>query len=287
MSAVAPEVRAAALHGWQREVHWEQVWGTVVTFDVRGEQLSGDVKPAIARAAAFLHDVDGWFSTYRVDTPITAIRNGLMPEEQAPRVVREVLAQCRLARDITHGTFDPWAVPGGVDPSGYVKGWAADVAAEMLAEDGFDNVSINAAGDVTCRGFQSPDQPWVVGIRHPEFEHQVVRTAEIFDSAIATSGLYERGDHITDPSTGRQSVALDSATVIGPDGGLADAIATALVIAGVQGLKYFEFLPGWSGYLIKDGRASFFGPAFDDDPESADHAAASPMDSNMHTTKGD
>ena len=261
-AAVSGLVFEADLGGWQRHVHWEPVWGTVVTFDVRGPQLDDGVRAAVAEASKFLHDVDAWFSTYRADTPITAIRNGLMPEAHAPRIVREVLDSCRYVRSLTDGIFDPWMVTGGVDPSGYVKGWAADVAAEMLVARGYENVSVNAAGDVTCRGFQSPAMPWVVGIRHPDFVDQVVRTVEVADASIATSGRYERGNHILDPRRGVAAVDLDSATVVGPDGGLADALATALCICGLEGLKFFQTLPGWSGYLIKDGRASYFGPAF-------------------------
>lgn len=256
-------VTEATLGGWERHVYWERVWGTIVTFDVRGESVGRDVREAVAEAAAFLHDVDSWFSTYRVDTPITALRNGLMAESQAPSVVRQVLDRCRAIRRLTRGAFDPWAVPGGVDPSGFVKGWAADIAAQIVVDHGFSNVSVNAAGDVACRGLQSPDQPWVVGILHPESNTEVVRTVELTECSIATSGLFERGNHIIDPHRGVHEVRLDSATVIGPDGGLADALATALLLEGEDGLRFFAGLSDWSGYLMRGGRASYFGPAFE------------------------
>lgn len=265
-STASPLITSADLGGWQRHVHWERVWGTVVTFDVRGETVDDDVRAAVEDAAAFLHDVDAWFSTYRVDTPITALRNGLIDESQTPAVVRQVLSRCRRIRALTGGLFDPWAVSGGIDPSGYVKGWAADVAAQMIVDAGFPNVSVNAAGDVACRGHQAPSQPWVVGILHPRSNTDVIRTVEVADSVIATSGLFERGNHIIDPQKGVNEVSLESATVIGPDGGLADALATALCIAGADGLRFFAGLSDWSGYLVSDGRASYFGPAFDAKP---------------------
>jgi thiamine biosynthesis lipoprotein len=253
----------ASLNGWVREVHAEEVWGTVVTFDVRDEVLDEGAAEAIAEASAWLHQVDAWFSTYRLDTPITALRNGLATIDQMPSVVRDVLARCAMVRDLTGGVFDPWSVHGGVDPSGFVKGWAADVAADMIVDRGYPNVAVNAAGDVTLRGFQSPDQPWVVGIRHPVDPMAVVRTVEALDCAVATSGEYERGKHILDPVTGTTNVKLTSATVVGPDGGVADALATALVIQGADGVQWFNDLPDWSGYLITDDIAQFFGPAFD------------------------
>jgi thiamine biosynthesis lipoprotein len=264
-----PTVTFAALGGWSRHVHIEQVWGTVVTFDVRAAEDSQDAGGfgpaaalAVAEAVEFLHDVDAWFSTYRVDTPVTALRNGLLDMDDMPPVVQGVLDDCWRLRVLTEGVFDPWSVPGGVDPSGYVKGWAADVAADIVVDRGFPNVSVNAAGDVTCRGHQSPDQPWVVGIRHPAHADQIVRTVAAVDEAVATSGCYERGAHVHDPRRGVAAVALDSATVVGPDGGMADALATALLVAGPDGAGWFAELPGWSAYLVSGDQATYFGPAF-------------------------
>lgn len=249
--------------GWDRAVHQEEVWGTVVTFDIRDEHLDESALEAIAEAVDYLHQVDRWFSTYRIDTPITALRMGFADLSQMPAVVRDVLSRCELVKALTHGVFDPWAVDGGVDPSGFVKGWAADVAADKIVSHGFMNVAVNAAGDITCRGEQSPGQPWIIGIRHPEDAQTIVATTEVVEGAIATSGEYERGKHIVNPLTGKRDMALRSATVVGPDGGMADALATALLIAGIPGVEWFAQLPGWSGYLIEGETAHFFGPAFD------------------------
>ncbi len=256
-------VTEASLEGWVRETHQEEVWGTVVTFDVRDDELDEGASEAIEASCRFLHDVDAWFSTYRMDTPITALRMGLSGLGEMPPVVQQVLSACEAVRDLTEGAFDPWKVPGGVDPSGYVKGWAADVAADMIVSQGYLNVSVNAAGDVSCRGYQSPDQPWVVGIRHPVDPMAVVAATAVFEAAIATSGEYERGRHIIDPRVMRREVQLSSATVVGPDGGVADAMATALLIEGLDGVRWFGALPGWSAYLIEGETAHFFGPAFD------------------------
>jgi thiamine biosynthesis lipoprotein len=262
-------VAFAGLDGWGRLVHAEHVWGTVVTIDVRGPGIGvgdgADDEPpcaALADAVSFLHDVDAWFSTFRADSPITALRNGLHELSDMPTVVRDVLDDCERIRLLTNGVFDPWAVPGGVDPSGYVKGWAADIVAEMLIATGYPNVCVNAAGDVACRGEQSPQTPWHVGIRHPGRADQVVRTIVAIDEAVATSGCYERGAHIMNPHARTSEMQLDSATVVGPDGGVADALATALVIAGIDGAQWFAELPGWSAYLVASHQATFFGPAF-------------------------
>jgi thiamine biosynthesis lipoprotein len=248
---------------WQQRVHVEPVWGTHVTFDLRGEELPSDVDEILASATAYLHQVDAWFSTYRVDTPITMYRNGLIPLFRTPTVVQEVLSACHFAKALTEGAFDPWAVKGGVDPSGYVKGWAAGQVADQLVAAGIRNVCVNASGDIACRGQQAPGEPWAIGIINPYDTQQIVEVVHVGDGAVATSGLYERGNHVTNPRTGRTEVHYDSATIVGPDAGLADALATAALLEGPSAARWFADLPEWSVYFIKDGVVSFFGPAFD------------------------
>ena len=264
MSAATEAVVTYAGPGaWQQRVHVEAVWGTHVTIDVRGEHLPDDIDALIADGVAYLHQVDAWFSTYRVDTPITMYRNGLIPIFRTPTVVQEVLEACRYAKTLTHGAFDPWAVKGGVDPSGYVKGWAAGQLADQLVRSGVRNVCVNASGDIACRGLQAEGEPWAIGIINPYDTQQIVEVVHVRDGAIATSGLYERGNHIANPRTGSREVHYDSATIVGPDAGLADALATAALVEGPGAAAWFAHLPDWSVYLIKDGQVSFFGPAFD------------------------
>ena len=258
-----PTVTYAGPGEWQQLLHVEHVWGTAVILDFRGDVLPDDADQIMADSIAFLHQVDAWFSTYRADTPITMLRNGLIDLSRVPAIVREVLDACAYARQLTEGTFDPWAVPGGVDPSGYVKGWAAGRVADLAVARGIPHVSINASGDIACRGLQAPGEPWAIGVQNPYDRMQVIEVVHLDQGAIATSGLYERGAHIRDPRTGENVVALDQATVVGPDAGLADALATACLIEGLDCARWFAYLPGWSVYLVKDGEVSFFGPAFD------------------------
>jgi thiamine biosynthesis lipoprotein len=249
--------------GWQRATRSYDVWSTTVSLDARGPSAGAAAVAAFRQVVAFLDDVDGWFSTFRDDTPVHRLRTGQLDEAAAPAVVREVLAACRVAREVTQGAFDPWAVTGGVDPSGYVKGWAADRACSMLAAAGLANAYVNAGGDVVCRGFSEPGQPWRVGVRHPVQHDLVARVVEVFDAAVATSGTYERGLHVLDPRTGSPATGVVSATVVGPDGGLADAVATGLVVAGIDGLAWLSALPGeWSAYVIVGEEATYTGPAF-------------------------
>jgi len=93
----------------------------------------------------------------------------------------------------------------------------------------------------------------------------VLRIFEINDGAIATSGTYERGAHIFDPANGTIAIGAKSATVLGPDGGLTDALATALMVAGEDGAGWFAQpeLSEYSAWVIDrhSGGAWGIGPA--------------------------
>jgi thiamine biosynthesis lipoprotein len=154
--------------------------------------------------------------------------------------LQEVWQLCHEAKLLSDGYFDPWCVDGGFDPSGYVKGWASDRAISMLKADGVEHIQINAAGDLSLAGGHQPGKPWSIGIRHPEDAQTIVKVFDIIDGAIATSGTYERGSHIKDPHTGLIAIGARSATVYGPNGGIADALATALIVAGKDGAYLFQ-----------------------------------------------
>src|SRR4051794_38532462 len=98
----------------------------MVRLEARGDAAQVRAAQPFADVVSFLDDVGRWFSTFRDDTPVHLLRTGTVDESAVPDVVAEVIAGCRRARELTDGAFDPWAVRGGFDPSGYVKGWAAD-----------------------------------------------------------------------------------------------------------------------------------------------------------------
>jgi FAD:protein FMN transferase len=221
-----------------------ETWGTVILFEL-SSQLVGEEKLRVAadEAQGFLLNIDRLFSTYRPDSQVSEIRAGRLDIADADPLVKEVWDTCLLARDLTEGAFDPWQVDGGFDPSGFVKGWAADKCGEIFKKYGVENSLVNAAGDISVRGGLLSDGvvgPWPLQIRNPEKFDQVVKDVPMHDGAIATSGVSEKGSHIKDPFTGLIAIGALSATVVGPDGGMAEALATALVVAGKDGAVWFE-----------------------------------------------
>jgi thiamine biosynthesis lipoprotein len=219
-----------------RHVHVEHVMGTVVSLDVRGASAAV-AAGAFAPLTAWLHAVDARFSTYRDDSEIRRIDAGTLAVADASEDVRFVLDRCAALRAATGGAFDERAT-GRLDPSAFVKGWAVQRGADLLRAEGLRDFSLNAGGDVVVRGGALPARRWRVGIQHPHDRDAIAATVGITNSAVATSGLYERGAHLLDPRTGAAPEGVVSVTVTGPDLGLADAYSTAAFALGLDGPRW-------------------------------------------------
>ncbi|MEA2459536.1 MAG: FAD:protein transferase [Thermoleophilaceae bacterium] len=222
--------------------------GTAVSFDVRGGPPG-----AVADACAILHRADAVFSTWQPDSPMSRLRRGELSVGEAPGEIAEVLLLSAEAKRMSGGWFDPWRMPGGVDPTGLVKGWAAQRAADALRDAGAEAAMVNAAGDIVTFGEPEPGRAWRLGIRDPREPDRIGWVVAVRDGAIATSAAYERGDHVLDPHTGAPARAALSATVTGPDLTLADALATGLFAAGAAGLALIDALPGYAALLVEPG----------------------------------
>jgi len=129
-----------------------------------------------------------------------------------------------------------------IDLGGIAKGYAVEQALQWLRDAGVKNAIVNAGGGLGVIGTHG-DRPWRVGIRHPQGKG-VLASVTVHDSEqVHTSGNYERFReengvryaHIIDPRTGWPVEGITSATVIEKDGSIADAAATAMVVAGVNG----------------------------------------------------
>jgi len=247
-----PAAPSAAPEQARLSHHREQVMGTVVTIDFFGEAdavARTELYVRVARARAVLRRPDAVFSTYMEHSPINQLRRGEIIVAQAPPEVAEVLEGCARARTLSDGWFDPWAMPGGFDPTGYVKGWAAQRALSALSMTGVTGGIVNAAGDVVVSGSPGLGRAFRVAIVDPSDRLRMACAVELA-GGIATSGTYERGGHLIDPRTGQPAARAASASVTGPDLGLADALATALAVAGPAGLDFIEPIEGYEGFVI-------------------------------------
>jgi thiamine biosynthesis lipoprotein len=219
----------------------EHLWGTAITLDIRDATDDG----AAERVFEWFRRVDALFSTWRSDSEISRLARRELPLRDVSPEVRTVLDLCDRVNEETHGAFDiyfaadPRVVTregfGPIDPSGLVKGWALQRASEMLQRSGIGNFAINAGGDVITGGRPEPDSLWRVGIQHPWQRDKIAMVLALSDVGVATSGRYERGDHIIDPRTGLAACDLMSVSVVADDLALADGYATAALALGHEG----------------------------------------------------
>ncbi|WP_426510316.1 FAD:protein FMN transferase [Dactylosporangium sp. McL0621] len=237
-------------------VRVEHVMGMAVTLN-----LDGDDRPVyeLERLAddvfAWLRRVDETFSTYKPESEISRLGRGEVRRADCSPLVGEVLDRCTELWNATGGYFDVNA-GGLLDPSGYVKGWAVQRAGDRLRAEGAVNHCLNAGGDIVVRGAPRGRERWRVGVRHPWEPMAVAWVLEVTDTAVATSGTYERGLHVLDPFTGRPAGELCSVTVVGPELGTADAYATAALAMGRPGIDWLATLPGHeSAVVTQDGQA--------------------------------
>ncbi|SCL16668.1 thiamine biosynthesis lipoprotein [Micromonospora nigra] len=225
--------------------------GTAISLDLADDRPAAELAGLADEVFAWLRDVDARFSTYRADSEVCRFDRGELPLAGASADLRAVLERCADLWAATDGWFDAYAT-GGLDPSGYVKGWATQVASDRLLAAGVANHCLNAGGDVRVRGLSSTGRPWRVGIRHPWDATSTCLVLTGTDLAVATSGVYERGHHVRDPRRGAPARGLRSVTVVGADLGVADAYATAAVAMGGAGIGWLDRLAGHRHAVVTD-----------------------------------
>jgi thiamine biosynthesis lipoprotein len=240
-----------------RRVRLVRTMGTVLSMDVRGNAPGEDAQAALDAAEAVLHEADATFSTYRPDSWISRLARREVRPADLPRDVTEVFGLCAEVEHLTDGWFTArWRGDGGLDPTGLVKGWAAQRAGGVLRGRGMPDHCVNAAGDVALGGCPAGEPFWRVGVTDPRVPQTLLGIVAAGGgtglTAVATSGTGERGAHIRDPRTGEPARSVLSATVVGPDLALADGVATALVAAGPSAPMLLERLRphGWQGCLL-------------------------------------
>ncbi|MFI9271628.1 FAD:protein FMN transferase [Kitasatospora sp. NPDC052896] len=238
--------------------HVEHAMGTVFSFAVRG--ATADDRPALSPALAELHRLDALFSTYRPESEISRLRRGELTPAACDPLVTEALAQCATIGAQTGGWFSAEyaarAGDTGLDPTGWVKGWAVERASRLLTAAGYPHHSITGGGDVQTSGEAAPGRPWRIGIADPARPGHLVGVLAGRDLAVATSGTAERGAHILDPHTGRPALELLSLTLVGRGLARTDACATAAFAMGpLRAMRWTQSQPDLEALaILPDGR---------------------------------
>ena len=235
--------------------------GTTVSMLVHAPPDGGErIASAIGEAVDWLHGVDDRFTTYRPGSEWLRYCAGELPPVDLHTDVKHVLERTAELECETGGAFCVEADPGRPpDPAAYVKGWAVQGAADILVCAGASAVCVNGGGDVAAWRLRGS---WRVGIQDPFDKTRVRAVLDVDCGGVATSGAYQRGDHVFDPRTSRPARGLASVTVVGPDLGTADAYATAAFALGSDASAWLRTLDGYGAYVIdENGSAEAIGLA--------------------------
>jgi FAD:protein FMN transferase len=199
----------------------------------------------------FFTNIDNRFSPYKPASELSEYNRGDIATTGLSSEMREVLAIAHRTKTETNGYFDLKRPDGLLDPSGIVKGWAVRKAARIIQAFGVQNFYVDAGGDIQTGGKNRNGEDWIVGIRNPFSEHEIIKAVKITECGIATSGTYMRGQHIYNPHLPKKQIDdIVSLTIIGPDVLEADRFATAAFAMGNWGIYFIEELPGIEGYII-------------------------------------
>jgi thiamine biosynthesis lipoprotein len=149
---------------------------------------------------------------------------------------------------------------------GIGKGYAADRAKQLLIRNGFRHGVVNASGDMSAWGLNEKNLPWQVAIVDPDNAQKTIARFDLKDSAVATSGNYEKFvmiggkkySHTINPKTGYPIHGIKSVSVFAPVAELADALTTPIAVMGVEvGLDLVNQLNGVFCVIIDDANRIF------------------------------
>ncbi len=141
------------------------------------------------------------------------------------------------------------------------KGYAADKGRALMQSRGVQAGIVNASGDIATWGAQPGNKPWRIGVSNPFKTHKMIRTLQLREGAVATSGSYRqyaeidgiRYSHIINPTTGYPSTGLTSVTVYGPSAEFANALSTSVMVMGKkEGQKLLRRFGDYRYILVTD-----------------------------------
>ncbi len=145
-----------------------------------------------------------------------------------------------------------------IDLGGIAKGYAVDRGIDILKQRGIQHALVSAGGDSRVMGDRF-GKPWVIGIRHPDRKDEIITRLPLVDTAISTSGDYERYfdengvryHHIIDPRTGHSASLVRSATVLADTALRTDGLSkTAFVLGADAAIKIYEALGDVDAVLV-------------------------------------
>ncbi|MBI5717948.1 MAG: FAD:protein FMN transferase [Burkholderiales bacterium] len=218
----------------------------------------------LTRAQEFAELSRGAFDiTYAAVGHLYDYRAGVRPDDATLEAARAAVGWRQLELDVRARTVR-FQRPGmRIDLGGFAKGYAVDNAIALLRQLGIRHAYVAAGGDSRVLGDRR-GRPWTVAIRDPRRPGEVIAVLPLEDTAISTSGDYERyfdepgpagqvtrHHHLIDPATGRSPRDVTSVTILAPDGLTAEALSKSVFVLGpTRGLELLETIPGVDAVII-------------------------------------
>lgn len=186
------------------------------------------------------------------DPSVGALVNawGFGPGAQILNIDSAIIDSLMAYKGFNRIQFDEERVkmPSGfqLDFGAIAKGYAVDLIAMLLEENGVENYLVEIGGEVKCNGYNENHKSWSLGIEDPlveQGERKILAIVRLRNKALATSGHYrnyykKEGKtyaHIIDPRTGyHRRHNLLSASVFADNCMSADAYATAFMVLGLK-----------------------------------------------------
>ena len=229
------------------------VMGTMASVHVHDQVDEAETDAAVDAVWFELDRLEAIFSTFRESSAISRINRSELHLLDAGTEVIEAFDACTWLEHVSNGAFRARR-PGNtfVDPAGFVKGWAAELAAQHLDRAGLRQWYLSVGGDIQTRGTTNDGSSWRVGIADPNSDDAgaIRAIVEVNGEAVATSGTAARGRHLWDGRTGQPCDPLASMTVVGPHLTWADAFATAAFVMGLDGLDWVAKFDGYRALAI-------------------------------------
>ncbi|WP_231759149.1 FAD:protein FMN transferase [Microbulbifer elongatus] len=247
-------------------------------------QISDELARIVDKSLFYSRQTHGAFDiTFATLGSLYNFRDGKQVDSDTTENLRDAIGYHHLQLDRSKGTLRYGDSRTKIDLGGIAKGYAVDRAVDILKQYGVTNANVSAGGDARLLG-DKRGKPWLVGIRHPRDKSKNAAVIPLENTAISTSGDYERFfiddddhrvHHIFDPATGkpadtdskdgeaadRDSVeeTLISVSVIGPAGFDTDPLSTSVFVLGKsKGLALIDQMDGYEAIVIDADRQMFF-----------------------------
>ena len=221
--------------------------------------VSKELLEMLERALEYSDITSGAFDiTYASAGQHYDYRNNKKPDKALLQAALPAINFRHVKIDKTASTVEFLHPDVRIDLGGIAKGYAVDRGMNILLQAGVTTALISAGGDTRVTG-KRWDRPWHIGIRNPRDEGSIVSMIPLENSAISTSGDYERYfledgvryHHILDPKTGSSTHEILSSSIIGQSATDTDALSTSVFILGVEkGMQLIDSIADTEAVLI-------------------------------------